>query len=319
MVNIPNLKRPIANDITETIGNTPLVRLNNLTEGLEAEVLVKVESFNPAGSAKDRVGVSLIETAEKEGLIDKDTVIIEPTSGNTGIGLGFVAATKGYKLVLTMPETMSLERRKLLAIYGAEIVLTPGDKGMDGAIAKAEELANSYPKSFIPQQFKNRANAEIHKETTGPEILRDTDGKIDFLVATVGTGGTLTGTAEAIKEKVPNCKAIAVEPFTSQTIGKGEKGPHKLQGIGAGFIPEVLNLDIIDEVIPVKDEDAGATLLKLAKDEGIFCGITSGAATWAALELAKRPENAGKTIVAILPDTGERYLSTEWLFEDLDI
>ncbi len=317
MVNIPNLKRPIANDITETIGNTPLVRLNKLTEGLEAEVLVKVESFNPAGSAKDRVGVSLIETAEKEGLIDKDTVIIEPTSGNTGIGLGFVAATKGYKLVLTMPETMSLERRKLLAIFGAEIVLTPGDEGMDGAIAKAEELANSYPKSFIPQQFKNRANAEIHKETTGPEILRDTDGKIDFLVATVGTGGTLTGTAEAIKEAVPDCKAIAVEPFTSQTIGKGEKGPHKLQGIGAGFIPEVLNLDIIDEVIPVKDEDAGETLLKLAKEEGILCGITSGAATWAALELAKHPENAGKTIVVILPDTGERYLSTEWLFEDL--
>lgn len=317
MVNIPNLKRPIAKDITETIGNTPLVKLNRLTEGLEAEVLVKIESFNPAGSVKDRVGVSLIESAEKEGLIDKDTVIIEPTSGNTGIGLGFVAATKGYKLVLTMPETMSLERRKLLAIYGAEIVLTPGDKGMDGAIAKAEELANSYPKSFIPQQFKNKANAKIHKETTGPEILRDTEGKIDFLVASVGTGGTLTGTAEVIKEKVPDCKAIAVEPFTSQTIGKGEKGPHKLQGIGAGFIPDVLNLDIIDEVIPVKDEDAGATLLKLAKDEGIFCGITSGAATWAALELAKRPENAGKTIVAILPDTGQRYLSTEWLFEDL--
>lgn len=317
MVNIPNLKRPIAKDITETIGNTPLVKLNRLTEGLEAEVLVKIESFNPAGSVKDRVGVSLIESAEKEGLIDKDTVIIEPTSGNTGIGLGFVAATKGYKLVLTMPETMSLERRKLLAIYGAEIVLTPGDKGMDGAIAKAEELANSYLKSFIPQQFKNKANAKIHKETTGPEILRDTEGKIDFLVASVGTGGTLTGTAEAIKEKVPDCKAIAVEPFTSQTIGKGEKGPHKLQGIGAGFIPDVLNLDIIDEVIPVKDEDAGATLLKLAKYEGIFCGITSGAATWAALELAKRPENAGKTIVAILPDTGQRYLSTEWLFEYL--
>lgn len=317
MVKIPNLKRPIANNITETIGNTPLVRLNKLTEGLEAEVLVKIESFNPAGSAKDRVGVSLIETAEKEGLIDKDTVIIEPTSGNTGIGLGFVAATKGYKLVLTMPETMSLERRKLLSIFGAEIVLTPGDEGMDGAIAKAEELANSYPKSFIPQQFENKANARIHKETTGPEILRDTDAKVDFLVASVGTGGTLTGTAEAIKEKIPDCKAIAVEPFTSQTIGKGEKGPHKLQGIGAGFIPGVLNLDIIDEVIPVKDEDAGDTLLRLAKEEGILCGITSGAATWAALELAKRPENAGKTIVAILPDTGERYLSTEWLFEDL--
>ena len=319
MVNIPNLKRGIANDITETIGNTPLVRLNKLTEGLEAEVLVKIESFNPAGSAKDRVGVSLIENAEKEGLIDKDTVIIEPTSGNTGIGLGFAAATKGYKLVLTMPETMSVERRKLLAIYGAEIVLTPGDEGMDGAIAKAEELAKDYPKSFIPQQFENQANPLIHKETTGPEILRDTDGKVDFIVASVGTGGTLSGTAEAIKEKVPNCKAVAIEPFTSQTIAKGEKGPHKLQGIGAGFIPGALNLDIIDEVIPVKDEDAGSTLLKLAQKEGIFCGITSGATTWAAIELAKRPENAGKTIVAILPDTGERYLSTEWLFEDLDI
>ncbi|MCQ2738391.1 MAG: cysteine synthase A [archaeon] len=319
MVNIPNLKRGIANDITETIGNTPLVRLNKLTEGLEAEVLVKIESFNPAGSAKDRVGVSLIENAEKEGLIDKDTVIIEPTSGNTGIGLGFAAATKGYKLVLTMPETMSVERRKLLAIYGAEIVLTPGDEGMDGAIAKAEELAKEYPKSFIPQQFENQANPLIHKETTGPEILRDTDGKVDFIVASVGTGGTLSGTAEAIKEKVPNCKAVAIEPFTSQTIAKGEKGPHKLQGIGAGFIPGALNLDIIDEVIPVKDEDAGSTLLKLAQKEGIFCGITSGATTWAAIELAKRPENARKTIVAILPDTGERYLSTEWLFEDLDI
>ena len=319
MVKIPDLKRPIANDITETIGNTPLVRLNNLTDGLESEVLVKIESFNPAGSAKDRVGVSLIESAEKEGLIDKDTVIIEPTSGNTGIGLGFAAATKGYKLVLTMPETMSVERRKLLAIYGAEIVLTPGDEGMDGAIAKAEELAKEYPKSFIPQQFENQANPLIHKETTGPEILRDTDGKVDFIVASVGTGGTLSGTAEAIKEKVPNCKAVAIEPFTSQTIAKGEKGPHKLQGIGAGFIPGALNLDIIDEVIPVKDEDAGSTLLKLAQKEGIFCGITSGATTWAAIELAKRPENAGKTIVAILPDTGERYLSTEWLFEDLDI
>lgn len=319
MVNIPNLKRGIANDITETIGNTPLVRLNKLTEGLEAEVLVKIESFNPAGSAKDRVGVSLIENAEKEGLIDKDTVIIEPTSGNTGIGLGFAAATKGYKLVLTMPETMSIERRKLLAIYGAEIVLTPGDEGMDGAILKAKELAEKYPKSFIPQQFENQANPLIHKETTGPEILRDTDGKVDFIVASVGTGGTLSGTAEAIKEKVPECKAVAIEPFTSQTIAKGEKGPHKLQGIGAGFIPGALNLDIIDEVIPVKDEDAGSTLLELAQKEGIFCGITSGATTWAAIELAKRPENAGKTIVAILPDTGERYLSTEWLFEDLNI
>ncbi len=317
MVNIPNLKRGIAKDITETIGNTPLVRLNKLTKGLDAEVLVKIESFNPSGSVKDRVGVSLIENAEKEGLINKDTLIIEPTSGNTGIGLGFVAATKGYKLILTMPDTMSLERRKLLAIFGAEIVLTPGSEGMTGAIAKAEELAKENPNSFIPLQFENKANSKIHRITTGPEILRDTDGNVDFLVSAVGTGGTLTGVAEAIKEKIPECKAIAVEPFTSQTIGKGEKGPHKIQGIGAGFVPSVLNVDIIDEIIPVKDEDAGSTLLKLAREEGIFAGITSGAATWAALELAKRPENAGKRIVAILPDTGERYLSTEWVFKEL--
>ena len=271
MVNIPELKRGIANDMTEAIGNTPLVRLNRLTEGLNADVLVKVESFNPVSSIKDRIAVNLIETAEKEGLLKEDSVIIEPTSGNTGIGLSFVAAAKGYKLILTMPETMSIERRKLLAVFGAEIVLTPGSEGMGGAIAKAKELVENTPNSFMPQQ----------------------------------------------KELKPEFKAVAVEPATSQTLGKGEKGPHKIQGIGPGFVPEVLDLDLVDEVIPVKDEDAGATLLRLAREEGIFTGISSGAATWAGLELAKRPENEGKTIVVILPDTGERYLSTEWIFGDL--
>lgn len=318
MVNIPELKRGIANDITETIGNTPLVRLNKLTEGLNADVLVKIESFNPTNSVKDRVAVSLIETAEKEGLLNKDSVIIEPTSGNTGIGLGFVAAAKGYRLILTMPETMSIERRKLLAVFGAEIVLTPGSEGMGGAIAKAEELAKEISNSFIPQQFKNEANSAIHRETTAQEILRDTDGNIDYVVAGVGTGGTITGIAEVLKEKANDgFKAVAVEPYSSQTLGKGEKGPHKIQGIGAGFVPDVYNSEIIDEIIPVKDEDAGSTLLKLAKEEGIFAGISSGAATWTALELAKRPENKGKTIVAILPDTGDRYLSVDWVFQEL--
>ena len=317
MVNIPELKRGVANDITEAIGNTPLVRLNKLTEGLEADVLVKIESFNPVSSVKDRIAVALIEEAEKEGKIDKDTVIIEPTSGNTGIGLSFVAAAKGYKLILTMPETMSIERRKLLAVFGAEIVLTPGSEGMGGAIAKAAELAENTPNSFTPQQFENKANSEIHRLTTGPEIYRDTDGKVDIVVSAAGTGGTVTGIAQYIKELKPEFKAVAVEPATSQTLGKGEKGPHKIQGIGPGFVPEVLDLDLVDEVIPVKDEDAGATLLRLAREEGIFTGISSGAATWAGLELAKRPENEGKTIVVILPDTGERYLSTEWIFGDL--
>ena len=317
MVNIPELKRGIANDMTEAIGNTPLVRLNRLTEGLNADVLVKVESFNPVSSIKDRIAVNLIETAEKEGLLKEDSVIIEPTSGNTGIGLSFVAAAKGYKLILTMPETMSIERRKLLAVFGAEIVLTPGSEGMGGAIAKAKELVENTPNSFMPQQFENKANSEIHRLTTGPEIYRDTDGKVDIVVSAAGTGGTVTGIAQYIKELKPEFKAVAVEPATSQTLGKGEKGPHKIQGIGPGFVPEVLDVDLIDEVIPVKDEDAGATLLRLAREEGIFTGVSSGAATWAGLELAKRPENEGKTIVVILPDTGERYLSTEWIFGDL--
>ena len=317
MVNIPELKRGIANDMTEAIGNTPLVRLNRLTEGLNADVLVKVESFNPVSSIKDRIAVNLIETAEKEGLLKEDSVIIEPTSGNTGIGLSFVAAAKGYKLILTMPETMSIERRKLLAVFGAEIVLTPGSEGMGGAIAKAKELVENTPNSFMPQQFENKANSEIHRLTTGPEIYRDTDGKVDIVVSAAGTGGTVTGIAQYIKALQPEFKAVAVEPATSQTLGKGEKGPHKIQGIGPGFVPEVLDVDLVDEVIPVKDEDAGATLLRLAREEGIFTGISSGAATWAGLELAKRPENEGKTIVVILPDTGERYLSTEWIFGDL--
>ncbi|MBQ3473224.1 MAG: cysteine synthase A [Methanobrevibacter sp.] len=317
MVNIPELKRGIANDMTEAIGNTPLVRLNKLTEGLEADVLVKVESFNPVSSIKDRVAVNLIETAERDGLLKEGSVIIEPTSGNTGIGLAFVSAAKGYKLILTMPETMSIERRKLLAVLGAEIVLTPGSEGMGGAIAKANELVENTPNSFMPQQFENKANSEIHRLTTGPEIYRDTDGKVDIVVSAAGTGGTVTGIAQYIKEQNPDFKAVAVEPYSSQTLGKGEKGPHKIQGIGAGFVPEVIDLDIIDEIIPVKDEDAGDTLLRLAREEGILTGISSGAATWAGIELAKRPENKGKTIVVILPDTGERYLSTEWIFGDL--
>ena len=315
MVNIPELKRGIANDMTEAIGNTPLVRLNRLTEGLNADVLVKVESFNPVSSIKDRIAVNLIETAEKEGLLKEDSVIIEPTSGNTGIGLSFVAAAKGYKLILTMPETMSIERRKLLAVFGAEIVLTPGSEGMGGAIAKAKELVENTPNSFMPQQFENKANSEIHRLTTGPEIYRDTDGKVDIVVSAAGTGGTVTGIAQYIKEQKPEFKAVAVEPETSQTLGKGVKGPHKIQGIGPGFVPDVLQRDIIDEVIPVKDEDAGSTLFRLAREEGIFAGISSGAATWAGLELAKRPENKGKTIVVLLPDTGERYLSTAMFAE----
>ena len=317
MANIPKLKRGVLDSITDAIGNTPIVKLNNLTEELEAEVDVKIESFNPTGSVKDRVAVAMIEDAEEKGLLKQGSTIIEPTSGNTGIGLAFAAAAKGYKLILTMPETMSIERRKLLAVFGAEIVLTPGGEGMGGAIAKAAELAENTPNSFTPQQFENKANSEIHRLTTGPEIYRDTDGKVDIVVSAAGTGGTVTGIAQYIKELKPEFKAVAVEPATSQTLGKGEKGPHKIQGIGPGFVPEVLDLDLVDEVIPVKDEDAGATLLRLAREEGIFTGISSGAATWAGLELAKRPENEGKTIVVILPDTGERYLSTEWIFGDL--
>ena len=317
MVRIPELKRGIANDITETIGNTPLVRLNKLTKGLDAEVLVKLESFNPVSSVKDRIGVALIEEGEKQGKIKEGTVLVEPTSGNTGIALAFVAAAKGYRLILTMPDTMSIERRKLLAVFGAEIVLTPGADGMKGAVAKAEELVKEIPNAISPQQFENPANPEIHKKTTAEEIWRDTEGKADIIVAGTGTGGTLTGIAEVLKERKPGFKAVAIEPETSPVLSTGKGGPHKIQGIGPGFVPGVLNRDIIDEVITVKDEDAGKTLVRLAREEGIFAGISSGAATWAAIELAKRPENKGKQIVVILPDTGERYLSTDWVFEDI--
>jgi len=317
MVKIPELKRGIANDITETIGNTPLVRLNKISKGLDAEILVKLESFNPISSVKDRIGVALIEHGEEIGAITPDSVLIEPTSGNTGIALAFVAATRGYRLILTIPDTMSIERRKLLATFGAEIVLTPGADGMPGAVTKAEELAAEIPNAVLPQQFKNPANPKIHRETTAQEIWRDTDGKVDIVVGGVGTGGTITGLAQALKEKNPEIKAVAVEPATSPVLSKGEKGPHKIQGIGAGFVPEVYQADLIDEVIPIKDEDAGAYLLKLAREEGILAGISSGAATRAAVELAQRKENKGKQIVVILPDTGERYLSVGWVFEEI--
>ena len=315
MVNIPELKRGVLDSVVDAIGNTPIVRLNNLTKDLEAEVDVKMESFNPTGSVKDRVSVAMIEDAEEKGLINKDTVIIEPTSGNTGIGLGFAAAAKGYKLILTMPETMSIERRKLLAIFGAEIVLTPGSEGMGGAIAKANELKEENPNAIILGQFDNQANVEIHAKTTAQEILRDTEGNVDIIVAGVGTGGTVTGIAKVLKEEVPDVKIVAVEPKDSQTLGKGEKGPHKIQGIGAGFVPSIYDGNLIDEIFPVANEDAGNTLVNLAKKEGIFAGISSGAATFAALELAKKEENKGKRIIAILPDNGERYLSVDWLFE----
>ncbi|MCR5027537.1 MAG: cysteine synthase A [Methanobrevibacter sp.] len=315
MVNVPKLKRGVLDSVIDAIGNTPIVRLNNLTKDLEAEVDVKMESFNPTGSVKDRVSVAMIEDAEQKGLINEDTVIIEPTSGNTGIGLGFAAAAKGYKLILTMPETMSIERRKLLAIFGAEIVLTPGSEGMGGAIAKANELKEENSNAIILGQFDNQANVEIHAKTTAQEILRDTEGDVDIIVAGVGTGGTVTGIAKVLKEEVPDVKIVAVEPKDSQTLGKGEKGPHKIQGIGAGFVPSIYDENLIDEIFPVANEDAGNTLVNLAKKEGIFAGISSGAATFAALELAKKEENKGKRIIAILPDNGERYLSVDWLFE----
>lgn len=317
MVKIPELKRGIANNTTELIGNTPLVRLNKITEGVNAEVIAKLESFNPLSSVKDRIGVAMIEYGEEKGLINKDSVLIEPTSGNTGIALAFVSAAKGYRLILTMPDTMSIERRKLLALLGAEIVLTPGANGMKGAVAKAEELVEKIPNAVMPQQFKNPANPKIHRETTAQEILRDTDGKVDILVAGVGTGGTITGIAEVLKEKNPDFKAIAVEPESSPVLSGGQSGPHKIQGIGAGFVPDVLKTDLIDEIIKVKDEDAANTMLRLAREEGILAGISSGAATYAALELARREENKGKRIVVILPDTGERYLSMEWVFENV--
>ncbi|MEE1335307.1 cysteine synthase A [Methanobrevibacter sp.] len=315
MVNVPKLKRGVLDSITDAIGNTPIVRLNNLTEDLEAEVDVKIESFNPTGSVKDRVAVAMIEDAEEKGLLKEGSTIIEPTSGNTGIGLAFAAAAKGYKLILTMPETMSIERRKFLSVLGAELVLTPGADGMGGAIAKANELNEETPDSIILGQFDNPANVKIHAETTAQEILRDTEGKVDIVIGGVGTGGTITGIGKVLKEEVPGVKIVAVEPKDSQTLGKGEKGPHKIQGIGAGFVPSIYDADVIDEIIPVANEDAGNTLLALAKKEGIFSGISSGAATWAALDLAKKEENKGKRIIAILPDNGERYLSVDWLFE----
>lgn len=301
-------------DILEKIGRTPLVRISKLNRG-NAEVLVKVESFNPAGSVKDRIAIGMIEAAEKAGKIAPGALIIEPTSGNTGIGLALVAAVKGYRLILTMPDTMSIERRKLLAAYGAELVLTEGALGMKGAIAKAEELAETHPGSFIPQQFDNPANPEYHKQTTAEEIWQDAGGRVDAFVAGVGTGGTLTGVGEVLKARNPDVKLIAVEPSDSPVLSGGRPGPHKIQGIGAGFVPSVLDTEIIDEVFPVKSEDAGDTARAAAKQEGLLVGISSGAALFAALELSRRPEYAGKRIIALLPDTGERYLSG-WLFNN---
>lgn len=306
----------IAGDITALIGNTPLVRLRRVTDGAVADVVAKLESFNPAGSVKDRLGFALIDAAEQAGLITPDTVIVEPTSGNTGIALAMVCAARGYKCVLTMPETMSIERRMLLRAYGADLILTPGADGMAGAIAKAEELAKSDQRYFLPQQFENPANPAIHRATTAEEVWRDTDGKVDIVVAGVGTGGTITGVAEIIKERKPSSQFVAVEPVASPVLSGGQKGPHPIQGIGAGFIPPVLELDLIDEVITVENEDALELARRLAREEGLLVGISSGAAAWAALQLARRPENAGKLIVVILPDFGERYLST-LLFAEL--
>jgi cysteine synthase A len=300
----------IAKDITELTGNTPLVRLNRVTDGAVAEVAAKLESFNPAGSVKDRIGVAMIDAAEEAGLIQPDTIILEPTSGNTGIALAMVCAARGYRCVLTMPETMSIERRILLRAYGAELVLTPGPDGMPGAIAKAEELAKADSRYFVPQQFENPANPAIHRATTAEEVWRDTSGAVDIFVAGVGTGGTITGVAEIIKARKPSARFIAVEPAASPVLSGGAKGPHPIQGIGAGFVPRVLKLGLVDEIIAVGNDDALSTARRLAREEGLLVGISSGAAVWAAVEVAKRPENAGKLIVVVLPDFGERYLST---------
>jgi len=306
---------PISESIVDTIGNTPLVRLNRFGRGLPAELVAKLEFFNPLSSVKDRIGAAMIEAAEKEGKIKPGDTLVEPTSGNTGIALAFVASCKKYKLILTMPETMSVERRKLLKALGAELVLTPGAEGMKGAIKKAEEISGENPRYFMPQQFNNPANPEVHRRTTALEIWEDTAGKADVLVAGVGTGGTITGVAEVIKKLKPSFKAVAVEPDTSPVLSGGAPGPHKIQGIGAGFVPGILNMKILDEIIRVKDADAGETARRLAKEEGILAGISSGAALWGAVQVASRRENAGKMIVVILPDPGERYLST-WLFEE---
>ena len=307
----------IADDITKLVGKTPLVRLKKIGAGLDTELVAKLESFNPCSSVKDRIGLSMIEAAEQAGRIDEHTTIVEPTSGNTGIALAFVCAARGYRLILTMPETMSIERRKLLRILGAELVLTPGPEGMPGAVRKAEELAASDSRRLLLQQFANPANPEIHRRTTAEEIWQDTDGRVDILVAGVGTGGTITGVAEVLKPRKASFQTIAVEPADSPVLSGGRAGPHKIQGIGAGFIPDVLRTDLVDEIIQVKHEDAGALTRRLAREEGILVGISGGAALWATLQVAARPQNAGKMIVVVLPDTAERYLST-WLFENDD-
>ena len=307
----------IAQNITELIGRTPLVKLGKSAAGAGATVLLKLEFFNPGSSVKDRIALAMIQAAEAEGKIKADTVLVEPTSGNTGIGLALVAAQRGYRLILTMPETMSIERRKLLRIFGAELILTPGAQGMNGAINAAQELVDQHDNYHMLQQFKNPANPQAHRETTAEEIWNDTDGEVDFLIAGVGTGGTLTGITEALKERKPSFQAIAIEPTGSPILSGGKPGPHKIQGIGAGFVPDVLKTDLIDEVIQVSEQDAGRVARQLAREEGLLIGISSGAAVWAALEVARRPENKGKTIVVIAPSSGERYLST-WLYEHLD-